>query len=82
MTLSPESNKVDFGLTTGVSPQSMTLASLFDTFAPEHGFGGCTDGEASGNPSADVWANDMLFGFMSDNGFNLQGVTAVDWNTY
>lgn len=65
---------------TEVSPQSMTLTSLFDTFVPPLEFGDGVGTEGANVMNDERCMNDALFGFMNAvDGFPDIGDT--DWDS-
>ncbi|KAM0808460.1 putative Transcription factor domain-containing protein [Seiridium cardinale] len=62
---SPDPSHVDFSYIPELSPQSMTLTSLFDTFVPNQEFGELVGSNGVSSIDNEQWMNDSLFGFMN-----------------
>lgn len=76
---SPELSYVDLSYIPEVSPQSMTLTSLFDTFLPNQEFTEMIESNGVNGIDSQAWMNDCLFGFMNGaDGF--QGVEDSGWS--
>lgn len=79
VTQSPDPAYVDFSYVPEVSPQSMTLTSLFDTFVPAQEFGDLVGNNGVNGIESEPWMNDSLFGFMNAvDGF--QNIEGTNWN--
>jgi hypothetical protein len=69
---------MDFSFMPEVSPQSMALTSLFETFVPTHDFGEMVGANESIAANSEPWMNDALFGFMNEIEF--QDTEGTGWN--